>query len=125
MKKFAVVIAALALVAIPVASASAAPGKEVTKFTASYVDPIFGSATCTGRHEVNPKRFAGSRDIEHCKSTEASKKFLTLVGGEQGTGGFPGATSWNSDFNGAAATSLEYTVVASAHTFKLVTGYAS
>jgi hypothetical protein len=132
-----ILLAAVAAMSIT-ASASAAPttgashgvtpqikalgvGATSVAFTAEYdAEAYYGSVKCTGKHETNPKKYEGSRDVERCESTVPP--LLTVVGGETGEW-FPGASGWDSDFNGAAASSASYKVNPKATKFRIIAYY--
>jgi hypothetical protein len=115
------------LAASPQVKALSAEPKSVVPFTATYdATEYYGAVTCTGKHQINPRKFPGSRDVETCKSTELTG-FIGLTPNEQRGSGewFPGASGWNSDYNGAAAISQEYTVSANGKKFHLIAYYSS
>jgi hypothetical protein len=128
------VVALLASTAVMAASAGAAGAATIkTPFTAEYsftelTEGGFGTVACEGKRQVNATRFAAkgwptsTRDVEKCRSTEASGKFIGLKGGETGEW-FPGASGWDSDFDGAAAVSAAYTVNSGDKAFKLIAYY--
>ena len=124
-------IATVATVAVTAGTAGAATTK--TQFEATYeytglTNGGFGSVHCTGHRQVNEKSYAAkgwptdTRDVEHCRSTSATGKFIGLTGGETGEW-FPGASGWDSDYDGAAAVSAQYTVSTNDKTFNLVAYY--
>lgn len=136
--KGTIVLAAIAAMCIT-ASASAAPtaggtGAGVAQvkklsaeprtsipFTVEYdAEGYYGPVKCTGKHQTNPRKYTGSRDVEKCEST--SPPLLTVVGHEVGEW-FPGSSGWASDYNGAAASSASYKVNAKATKFKIVAYY--
>lgn len=125
-------LASIATVATVAGTAGAATTTK-TQFEATYeytelTNGGFGSVHCTGHRQVNEKSYAAkgwptdTRDVEHCRSTSANGKFIGLTGGETGEW-FPGAGGWNSDYDGAAAVSAEYTVSVNDRTFNLVAYY--
>lgn len=96
-------------------------GKTSVLFTAEYdAEGYYGPVTCSGKHETNPKKYEGSRDVEKCEST--SPPLLTVMPGEMGEW-FPGADGWVSDYNQAAASSATYIVSTNAKRFKLIAYY--
>src|ERR1700685_2789614 len=87
-------------------------GRTSVAFTAEYdAGGDYGAVKCSGKHETDPKKYEGSRDVEKCEST--SPPLLTVVPGEMGEW-FPGADGWDSDYNQAAASSASYFVSAHA-----------
>ena len=96
-------------------------GRTSVAFTAEYdAEGYYGAVKCSGKHETDPKKYEGSRDVEKCEST--SPPLLTVVPGEMGEW-FPGADGWDSDYNQAAASSASYVVSANAKRFKLIAYY--
>jgi hypothetical protein len=96
-------------------------GRTSVTFTAEYdAEGYYGPVKCWGKHETNPKKYEGSRDVERCEST--SPPLLTVVPGEIGEW-FPGADGWDSDYTGAAASSASYKVNGTASRFKLIAYY--
>jgi len=126
--------ALLASTAVMAASAGAAGAATVkTPFVAEYsftelTEGGFGTVSCEGKRQVNSTGFAGkgwptgTRDVEKCRSTEASGKFIGLTGGETGEW-FPGATGWDSDYDGAPAVSASYKVNSGDKSFKIIAYY--
>jgi hypothetical protein len=123
-------LASTAMVAVAAGTASAATTK--TPFVADYnftglTGGGFGSVHCEGTRQVNPNYAAKgwpteTRDVEYCRSTEPSGKFIALTGGETGEW-FPGAYDWNSDYDNALAVSAQYKVSAKDKKFKIVAYY--
>lgn len=97
-------------------------------------EAYYGAVKCKGKHEVNEKKgypgteTQGGRDVEHCKST-TGKPLVGLTPDETvllGMGEFPGSSGWASDdpaLGGEQTTDIEYTVSASAKSFKVVAYY--
>ena len=113
--------------ASPQIRALSAEPKSIVSFTATYdVPEYFGAVSCKGKHQIMPRKFPGSRDVETCKTTEPTG-FINLTANEhRGIGEwFPGASGWNSDYNGAAAISQEYTVSSNGKKFHLIAYYSS
>jgi hypothetical protein len=123
-------VASIALVAIAAGTAGAATAN--TPFEASYeytglTGGGFGAVHCVGKRQVNPKFAAKgwpteTRDVEKCVSTDASGKLIALTGGETGMW-FPGASGWNSDYDGRAAVTAAYRVSGSDKRFKTTVYY--
>jgi hypothetical protein len=123
-------LASTAVAAVPAGAAGATTIK--TPFEAEYsftglTGGGYGAVHCTGTRQVNAK-FAKkgwpteTRDVEVCKSTEASGKLIALAAGETGTL-FPGANGWDSDYDGKHTTTMEYKVAGNAKKFKLKAYY--
>ncbi len=103
-----------------------------TPFQVSYdAEGYYGAVKCTGHHQANEKKgfpgdeTEGGRDLEKCVST-TGKPLVGLAPNETvalGAGWFPGSSGWNSDYDGQAATSIQYTVSSNAKSFKLVAYY--
>jgi len=102
-----------------------------TPFEVEYdAEAYYGAVKCKGKHETNEKHYPGTeteggRDVEHCKST-TGKPLVGLTPGERvelGTGWFPGSSGWDSDWDGQAASEIEYTVSATGKSFKLLAYY--
>jgi hypothetical protein len=96
-------------------------GRTSVPFTAEYdAEGYYGPVKCSGKHETNPTKYPGSRDVERCESP--SPPLLTVIPGEVGEW-FPGADGWNSDYTGAAASSASYKVNANASRFRIIAYY--
>jgi hypothetical protein len=101
-------------------------------FTAEYdAEAYYGAVKCKGKHEADEKAgypgvgTEGGRDVEHCKST-TGKPLVGLTPGEEvqlGKGWFPGSSGWDSDYDGQAASEIEYTVSMNGKSFKMVAYY--
>ncbi|HSZ13713.1 MAG TPA: hypothetical protein VK790_06735 [Solirubrobacteraceae bacterium] len=101
-------------------------------FATEYdAEGYYGAVKCKGKHETNANAgypgsaSEGGRDVERCKST-TGMPLIGLAPGETvalGAGWFPGSSGWNSDYDGQAATSIEYVVSANGRSFKLVAYY--
>jgi hypothetical protein len=108
-------------VAAAVQSKALGVGRTSVTFIAEYdAEAYYGPVQCSGKHQTDPKRYEGSRDVEKCEST--SPPLLTVMPGEIGEW-FPGSSGWDSDYNGAAASSASYTVNGKATKFKLIAYY--
>jgi hypothetical protein len=123
-------LASTAVVAVAAGTAGAVTAK--TPFTASYTytgttGGGFGAVSCAGVRQVNPKFAAAgwateTRDVEKCRSTEASGKLIALTGSETGEW-FPGTSGWASDYDGKAAVTAKYKVSPYAKYFNIVAYY--
>ncbi len=95
----------------------------------------YGAVKCKIKHQTSEKNeypgtapgivpAEGGRDVERCKST-TGKPLIGLAPGETVAlgGWFPGSSGWDSDYDGQAASAIEYTVAASAKTFKVIAYY--
>jgi hypothetical protein len=78
---------------------------QTTQYKAVYTDPVMGPVSCAGVHQVSK---AAVQDSWTCASTTASPLTGVSAGQSITTANF----GWNSDFNGAGATSLAMTVSA-------------
>lgn len=95
----------------------------------------YGPVKCKGKHQTNARNgypgtapgitpAEGGRDVERCGST-TGKPLVGLIPGETVAlgGWFPGSSGWDSDYDGQAATAIEYRVSANGKAFKLVAYY--
>ncbi len=95
----------------------------------------YGPVKCKGKHQTSEKDgypgtapgvlpAEGGRDVERCKSTTGAPLIGLAPGEAVALGGwFPGSSGWDSDYDGQAADALEYTVSASAKSFRVVAYY--
>lgn len=127
-------VAAMSLIAVTAAIASAHAVKTKQPFTIQYASSAVtseGEVVCKGFHETNSELFPGSeteggRDKEKCRST-THMRFTALTGGEESST-FPGTTAYESDWfylkgeRGATieSTKMRFAVKASDKTFTLL-----
>jgi hypothetical protein len=114
-----------------VALIRAAHVPNVSFATEYNAEGYYGAVKCKGKHETNAAlgypgtETEGGRDVERCRST-TGKPLVGLMPDETvelGKGWFPGSSGWNSDYDGQAASEIEYKVSANAKSFKLVAYY--
>jgi hypothetical protein len=95
------------------------------RFEAVYnAEGYYGPVKCVGHRQTNEKKYPGSRDREHCRST-SGKPLLTVAPGEHRGFGewFPNSSGWSSDYDGKAAEKQEYTVNSNGMAFNTVVYY--
>jgi hypothetical protein len=107
------------------------PSLKIAFETEYDAEGYYGAVKCKGKHEADEKvgypgtATEGGRDVEHCKST-TGEPLVGLTPGERvelGTGWFPGSSGWDSDYDGQAASKIEYTVSSTGKSFKLIAYY--
>jgi hypothetical protein len=107
------------------------PSLKIAFETEYDAEAYYGAVKCKGKHEADEKagypgvEKEGGRDVEHCKST-TGKPLVGLTPGETvelGKGWFPGSSGWDSDYDGQAASEIEYTVSSTGKSFRLVAYY--
>ncbi|HYM54227.1 MAG TPA: hypothetical protein VES97_02610, partial [Solirubrobacteraceae bacterium] len=107
-----------------------APRTSIPFETEYNAEGYYGAVKCKGKHQTNERKgypgneTEGGRDVERCKST-TGKPLVGLTPGETVTlgGWFPGSSGWASDYNGQAASGIEYTVSGAGKSFRLVAYY--
>jgi hypothetical protein len=93
---------------------------QVTHYSISYTDPIFGPVNCVGVHQV---KGTSVQDSFTCTSTTGSPLSNVTAGQPLALGTAPTWWGWYSDFNGAAAQSLSGTVSATGMSYTAVATY--
>lgn len=139
MRKIIIAATTVAALAVPAISTAAnvATSHITTPYTASYTD-TYGAAdqglqlTCKGVHDVKIGKTADASfaiDKFHCKvssvgTTPKGNRQAPFAPNQQLTMSSFGS-GWNSDFNGAAATSLTGQANAKGNAFSAVATYAN
>jgi hypothetical protein len=91
-------------------------GTQNSHYTATYSDPLFGSVTCTGNHQV--KKNQQPQDIFTCTSTTG----FALTNSTPGQA-VNAPWGWYSDYDGTYTTNLSGTVSADGMSYTAVATY--